>query len=76
MSCTLTKASRTSRACSMLRGVETVSPLVMSVRLVRQFIRSLTSTLTHRDTKTQELLNESPKHPIKFTVLKYCEIIA
>lgn len=45
---TLTKASRTSRACSMLRGVDTVSPLVIRVRLVRQFIRSLPSTWTHK----------------------------
>ena len=37
---TLTKASRTSNACSLLSGVDTVSPRVMRVRLVRQFIRS------------------------------------
>lgn len=37
---TLTKASRTSSACSLLSGVDTVSPRVMRVRLVRQFIRS------------------------------------
>lgn len=40
LSPTLTKASRTSRACSLLSGVDTVSPRVMRVRLVRQFIRS------------------------------------
>lgn len=43
---TFTKASRTSRACSMLSGVETVSPRVMRVRLVRQFITSFISTCT------------------------------
>lgn len=37
---TFTKASLTSSACSMLSGVETVSPLVMMVRLVRQFFTS------------------------------------
>lgn len=37
---TLTKASRTSSACSLLSGVDTVSPRVMRVRLVRQVIRS------------------------------------
>lgn len=37
---TLTKASRTSSACSLLSGVDTVSPRVMRVRLVRQPIRS------------------------------------
>lgn len=41
---TFTKASLTSSACSMLRGVETVSPLVIMVRLVRQFITSWGST--------------------------------
>lgn len=41
---TFTNASRTSRACSILRGVDTVSPRVIIVRLVRQFIKSLKST--------------------------------
>lgn len=36
---TLTKASLTSSACSLLSGVDTVSPRVMRVRLVRQLIR-------------------------------------
>lgn len=37
---TLTKASRTSRPCSTLRGVETLSPLVIRVRVVRHVITS------------------------------------
>lgn len=36
---TFTKASRTSSACSLLSGVDTVSPRVIRVRLVRQFIK-------------------------------------
>ncbi len=49
---TFTKASRTSSACSMLRGVDTVSPRVIIVRLVKQFIRSFKSTYEHRTKKS------------------------
>lgn len=51
---TFTKASRTSKACSMLRGVDTVSPRVMMVRLVRQFIKSLESTCLLKNKNLQQ----------------------
>lgn len=48
---TLTKASLTSRACSTLRGVATLSPRVIRVRVVKQTITSLGSTYrTQKDT--------------------------
>ena len=51
---TLTKAFLTSIPCSTFRGVATLSPRVMSVRVVRHTITSLGSTFeTKSETKSE-----------------------
>lgn len=67
---TLTKASRTSRAWSRLSGVETVSPLVIRVLLVRQLVRSWLFTWGRTCTQTKSLFLDSPR--LKANLLLVC----
>lgn len=63
---TLTKASRTSSACSLLRGVDTVSPRVIRVRLVRQLIKSGGFTYSKRPGVGAAPARLSPLTPLGF----------
>lgn len=70
---TLTKASRTSRPCSTLRGVATLSPRVIRVRVVKHTMTSLGSTWWSigRKRKIQTASSSSWELSIWFMLVNY-----